>query len=559
MDKASRAIEEAIKSLFEIQESIELERTDPKFGDFACNIAMKLGKKIGQNPLEIAENIKNELIKANYEWLGGLEIAGPGFINIKLSDKYLVNNITEVLEKGSQYGKSEQYINQSVLVEYLDPNPFKELHIGHVYAGTVGDAIACLFEAGGANVHRVTYQGDVGLHVAKAIYGIMQKAGKDINQLEGIESSKRPGFLSETYVIGAKAFRENEQAKQEIREINRKIYDKSDPIINQIHDIGFNWSMVYFEEVYKALDFTTFEKNYMEGTVAKEGLELVKQHISDGVFEKSEGAIVFRGDKFGLHTRVFINSQGLPTYDAKDLGNAMLKMRDYAYTRSIIITGQEQAEYFKVMLKALEQFAPEQASATTHIPHGLIKLSTGKMSSRTGEVMRALDLLREVEKSAKEIAGDRESPIRETTLAAIKYVFLKSRITGDIVYDVDESLSLEGNSGPYLQYAHARARSILAKSQNNSQMPNILDAEERVLTVKIEQFEEVVDKATNQLAPHIICTYLFELAQIFNRFYEKNRIIGDVKEAQRLSLVAAYATVLKNGLEFIKIPAPEKM
>ena len=183
-----------------------------------------------------------------------------------------------------------------------------------------------LFEASGANVHRVTYQGDVGLHVAKAMYSILRRIDNNPSKLIDIPESERPKFMGETYAAGASAYENDEQAKTEIAILNKKIYEHSDPLINQIHEIGVSWSMKYFDEVYAAFGFTPFEKNYLEGMVATEGLKIVKEHIKDGVFEESEGAVIFKGEPYGLHTRVFINSQGLPTYEAKDLGNAMLKM-----------------------------------------------------------------------------------------------------------------------------------------------------------------------------------------------------------------------------------------
>jgi arginyl-tRNA synthetase len=473
----------------------------------------------------------------------------------------LANVLIDVKNQAANWGHSQLYASRNILIEYLDPNPFKEIHIGHVYSGTVGDAIASLFELAGGIVHRVTYQGDVGLHVAKAIYGIVGRINNDPEQLALIEKEDRPKFLGETYTAGAAAYDNDEAAKAEIQALNKQIYEQSDPVINKIHATGLAWSMDYFETVYAAFGFSPFEKNYLESMVAEEGLKIVKEHIKDGVFEASNGAVIFRGEPFGLHTRVFINSQGLPTYEAKDIGNAMIKWRDYNYDKSVIITGEEQAEYFKVMLKALEQFAPEQAGSTTHIPHGTVGLSHGKMSSRTGSVIKALDLLQSTETAAKRLASDDSAPVHEVALSAIKYAFLKNRIGGDIVYDVDESLSLEGNSGTYLLYAHARACSILAKAQpsHSTEFNRQFDQWERQVVVKISEYPEVMQKATVELMPHHICTYLYELAQLFNRFYENDRVIGSQDETKRLALVSAYAAVLKNGLNALKISAPDRM
>jgi len=556
MKNVQKVINDSVKKI-DAEVDFDIFRPDVKFGDFSTNAALVIGRKQAQDPLQIAQAIKSNIENMQTGLFEEIEIVKPGFVNVRLKEALLHSAIKEVLEKKDEYGRNNKLVNKVVLVEYLDPNPFKEIHIGHAYSGTVGDCIALLFEASGAKVHRVTYQGDVGLHVAKATYGILKKIGGDPKKLTDIAESDRPKFLGETYSYGALAYDESDKAKVEINEINKKIYENSDDVINQIHRVGVSWSMQYFEETYKLFDFTPFEKNYLEGMVAKEGLKLVKEHITDGVFEESDGAIVFRGEKFGLHTRVFINSQGLPTYDAKDLGNAALKWRDYAYDKSIIITGNEQTEYFKVMLKALEQFSPKEANNTTHIPHGMVVLSQGKMSSRTGDVIAALDLLNSVESSAKKMANSPDSPTKSTALAAIKYAFLKNKIGGNIVYNVNESLSLEGNSGPYLQYSYARACSILDKKTIDVVGDWSFDEREKNLALRISQFPEVIDKATEELTPHLICAYLYELAQAFNSFYEKNRVIGSDKESQRLALVEAYACVLKKGLKLLKIPTPK--
>jgi arginyl-tRNA synthetase len=368
----------------------------------------------------------------------------------------------------------------------------------------------------------------------------------------------RIGYL---YAKGARAYENNPEAADKIRDINKHVYAKDDELINTIYDWGVRVSFSYFDEIFKALG-VEFEKRYLESEATGIGVATVRQHIGD-VFSESQGAVIFAGEEHGLHTRVFINSEGLPTYEAKDLGLAELKNQDYLdVRRSIIITANEQTEYFKVMLAALKQFQPELASITTHIAHGFLSLTTGKMSSRTGDVHSAQTLLDDVAKSVEEAYPD-SAVSKEVYVAAIKYAFLKQRIGGNITFDVQESVALEGHSGPYLQYAHARARSILRKAQGASGERRVasgeLQAGERSLTRKIGEYAEVVDQAVNELMPHHVATYLYELAQNFNRFYENNRVVGDERQELRLNLVSSYADTLKNGLELLGIAAPDKM
>lgn len=210
-----------------------------------------------------------------------------------------------------------------------------------------------------------------------------------------------------------------------------------------------------------------------------------------------------------------------------------------------------------VVLKSLEQFAPELASATTHLTHGILKMKGGvKMSSRKGNILRGTDVLEAVALASKEATGREDD---QAILGAVKYAFLKQRIGPDIIYDPEESVSIEGNSGPYLQYAHARARSILEKATATPSFGSDLQADERSLIRKIGEYPDAWQRAVGDMMPHHICTYLYELAQVFNRFYEKNKVIGDAREATRLQLVRLYADVLKDGLSVLGIAAPDRM
>ena len=249
----------------------------------------------------------------------------------------------------------------------------------------------------------------------------------------------------------------------------------------------------------------------------------------------------------------------MPTYEAKDLGLAVLKQQDYNYQKSIIITGNEQQQYLAVVIKALEQFKPELARATEHLTHGIVKLKGGaKMSSREGNILRAEAVLDAAEESARKLSGEVDNRV---VLAAVKYSMLKTRTGGDIIFDPEESLSVLGNSGPYLQYAHARARSILSKADELTEVnsPGELTPEERTLLLSLSRFNAVTLKAARELAPHDICTYLYELAQVFNRFYEVSRVIGDERQDFRLMLVANYAEKLRQGLGLLGIEAPDKL
>lgn len=545
------AVAEIVKKLFDIDVEVELTRPDQQFGDYAANTALQLSKQLGKNPREIAEAIAGEL--RAHGLLKDVQIAGPGFLNMTLNDAALLELAQEPLPQGMK--------GQVIVAEYSDPNPFKVLHAGHLYTSVVGDAIANLLERAGAEVHRVNFGGDVGLHVGKTLWAMLkQLGGEEPAKLETVEVDKRADWMAECYVEGTNAYEDDETAKAEITALNKRVYqfhadNDHDSSLAQIYWTTRQWSYDYFDGFYKRIG-SKFEKYYPESQTAPIGLTTVKSHLGK-VFVESDGAIVFKGDDHGLHTRVFINSEGLPTYEAKDVGLIMLKKQDYDFDRSVVITGNEQAQYMAVVLKAVEQFAPELSQATTHLTHGMVKLEGGvKMSSRKGNILRATDVLEAAHEANKEATGQENE---QSVLAAVKYAFLKQRLGADIVYDPKESVSILGNSGPYLQYAHARARSILAKSESGRTMTETLQPDERQLLRKISEFNEAVERATDELLPSYICTYLYELSQDFNRFYEHNRVIGDERENVRLGLIEGYAETLKSGLTLLGIPAPDRM
>jgi len=528
-----KVIAGCVGDAFGVDVSVELSRPEEKFGDYATNTALQLAKRTGKPPREIAE----KLATATMEKLGGriseVSVAGPGFLNLKLSDKALLDALDTK--------PAQTYKGKEALVEFGDPNPFKAMHIGHLYSYVAGDAIASLLEAAGAKVRRLSYHGDVGLHVAKASWAIQK-------------NDPGAGDTGRFYAEGAQAYERDEKAKRQIDDINARIYAE-DPAIRRLYEEGRRRSFDDFDAILRQLGIKN-DSRYLESESAAKGLKIVEQNTGK-VFKKSDGAVVYEGEKVGLHTRVFITGKGLPTYETKDLGLTELKDDDYPEaTQSIIITAHEQAEYFKVMLAALKEIDAGLAAKTKHLSHGFVSLSSGKMSSRTGDIYSAAGLLKDVKEAAHKVSPNASHEIQ---IGAVKYEFNKYRLGSDVVYDTDESVSLEGNSGPYLQYAHARARSILRKANAKSGKINSLEPGERTLVRKIAEYPETVDKAVVELLPHHICAYLYELAQTFNRFYENNRVIGDEREKLRLELVTRYADTLRDGLTLLGIASPDKM
>jgi len=561
-ERLEALIATAIRDQFSIDIKAAVSRPTTEFGDYATNAALQIAPQLSRNPREVAEQLLPKLQEKLAELSDDITIAGPGFINIKLKDSVLWDLARAATDKTAQ--------DQTIVIEYSDPNPFKILHAGHLYTSIVGDAVANLLSSTGASVHRVNFSGDVGLHVAKTLWAIVfyesdgqldnDLAWQKVQALADKTLDDRSDWLADHYIKGHTAYVDDQNGAKAIKDLNMQIYklletNDHTSSLAQIYWTCRDWSYAYFAKFYERIG-SHFEKYYPEsGTIAL-GLQTVRAHIGE-VFTESDGAIVFAGEKYGLHTRVFISSQGLPTYEAKDVGLIFEKWQDYHFNRSIVITANEQAQYMAVVLKAIEQFAPELATASQHIAHGLVKLQGNvKMGSRLGNIIRANEVLDTTDEANFTLNGKRDEKV---VLGAVKYAFLKQRLGGDIIFNPAESVSLEGNSGPYLQYAYVRATSILSKAASTDRPAESLQADERQLLLKISEFQEVLTAAISELLPHHICTYLYELAQTFNHFYERNRVIGNDREAIRVQLVRGYAQTLKNGLEILGIPIIEKM
>ena len=559
-------IKEVLKNL-EIEEvvfSIE-HPEDFKNGDYSTNIAMVCASKIGINPKDLAIKIKEDFEKDLPKEIEKIEVAGPGFINFYLSRKFFTENVNDILNKKENWGRGTILSGKKVMVEYTDPNPFKPFHIGHLMANAIGESVSRVVEFSGAKTIRANYQGDVGPHVAKAIYGIMKKGMPE----ENLSVSEKAQYIGTCYSEGSNLYDIDENIKKEIEDINRKIYAKSDADINKIYDWGRKITLDAFEDIYKLLG-TKFDYYFFESEMAKIGEKIVRENIGN-VFEESDKAIVFHGENYDkkLHTRVFINSQGLPTYETKEIGLTLSKFEKENLDISIVTTAIEQADYMKVVQKAISLMYPEIEKKMLHITHGMMKLATGKMSSRKGNIITGESLINDSMEVVREKVSGRDLTEEEKDLiaktvgvAALKYSILKSSLGSDIIYDFEKSISFEGDSGPYLQYTSVRANSILKKTDKfNMDDKNNIPEEITDLEKLLYQLPEIVEYSYKTLDTHHISTYLTKLASAFNAFYGNTQILVEENKCMvyHLSLIKAFYQTMKNGLWLLGIETPEKM
>ncbi len=533
---------------------------------------------------EHANDFGGVLINNKLPEISEIKIVGP-FVNFYLSKDFFLKSIQKINELGERVGKNDLYKSQKIIIEYTDPNPFKEFHIGHLMSNAIGESISRIIEVGGAEIKRISYGGDVGLHVAKSIFVVLEKK-EEIEKIKKLEDKEQIKFWSDCYVEGNNRYEEDINSKQKIDELNKIIFEKSDETINDLYKWGREVSIKYFILMFEKLD-THFDKNIWESEVTDNALKAVEEGLKNRILEKSEGAIIFRGENYGLHTRVFINSKGVPLYEAKELGLGIKKYEDYFFDKSIVITGNEQNEYFKVVLRATELIKPEVSNKTVHIGHGMLRFASGKMSSRKGNVITAENLINQVkEKILEKISPTHKvgTPTFEhlqkvgaeiVAIGAIKYSILRQGIGGDIIFDFDKSISFDGDSGPYLQYTAVRANSVLENYKSRisnfkkifsfkflkSKTKRPENFEITDLERYLYRFNEVVKRAGKEYAPHYIVTYLTELSSSFNSFYASNKIIdeNDPTSSYKIALTQAVAHILKSGLHLLGIKVPDRM
>lgn len=547
MKVLTELIARTVHDLYGQEVNVRLTRPEEQFGDFATNVAMQLAKPLGRNPREVAEEICSKL---QSDQIAKTEVAGPGFINITVTDDAL-----------AELAKSEpsKTVEGTVVIETNNPNPFKAMHIGHAFNAILGDTLANLIEAGGAKTYRVSYHGDVGLHVGKSMYSLLKYIEGDPDKLHQIPEDERNSFMSRMYAEGSKAYKDDEAAHDEIEELTKMSFGREDAIYAAVYDTCKTWSFQQIDQNVARLGNVPVVERFLESDAELRGVKIVRNNTPK-VFKESDGALVFEGSKHGAFDNAFVSKRGTGLYAARDLGLMQLKNEQYHPDKSYIVTAEEQRDYFKGVIAAAELCFPDQKGVTTNISTGMVKLPTGKMSSREGDVVDIDWLFDQVAEAIKARGGE----VSDDMIAGVlRYQFLSVRIGGDVIFDINEAVSVQGNSGPYLQYAHARARSILRKAQDETEDWGIktedLQTDERSLVRKIGEYAEVVEQATAELLPHYICTYLYELAQAFNRFYEKNRVIGDERQQTRLGLVQSYADTLKKGLGLLGIHAPDQM
>lgn len=552
-------------------------------GDYAVNVALALFGKLDKpehefkSPRELAEKIVESLQQELPQEIDKVEVAGPGFINFSLNSSFFISKANEVVSLGEGFGRSSRGEGKEVVVEYSSPNIAKPFTVGHLRSTIIGDAVANILEATGFRVYRDNHLGDWGTQFGKLIYAI--KTWGDESAISGAENPVRE--LVKLYVKFHQEAENNPELENEGRAWFTKL-EQGDEEARRLWQRCIEWSWAEFNRIYQRLgvkftenDGLGYGESYFEDKMGPVLAELE----SKGMLTESEGAklVFFENDE--LPPLMVLKKDGSTLYSTRDLATDKFRLEHYGpEIRVINETGNEQSLYFKQIFKTEEMLGWYQPGQRVHIGHGMIRFKDGKMSTRKGNVIWLEEVLNEAVTRAGKLAKDEaDGKVNDESLAeivgigSIKYNDLKSSPQKEVVFDWDEMLNMQGNSAPYLQYTHARAKSVLAKTGMTAADLEVqddldLESEEKSLLIWIDRYPEALVTSADDLSPHHLAIYLFELAQRYNTFYNQHTILGSEKKPVepevrqlRLLLTAATAQILKNGLNLLGIQAPEKM
>jgi len=532
---------------------------DLNLGDYAFP-CFQLSKQYKKNPVEIAKELTNKLKPTKN--IKDIKATGP-YLNFFINKSKLTEDtIKQILKEKDKYGKGKKK-NKTLMLEFFHANTHKGVHIGHIRNVSLGEATSRVLEFDGYNVIRANYQGDIGPHVAKCLWGYLNLKKKVPKDHKGV-------WLGKIYAEANKKARQNEKIQDEIREINKKLYSK-DKKITELWKKTRKYCLDDFNNFYKTFG-VKFNRLYFESQVEKKGVEIAKQLLKKGIAKESEGALIVDLNKYNLGVYVILTSDGHAVYHTKDLALAELKLKEYKIDKSIHVVGKEQETYFNQLCKTFELTKSKLANKSMHLVYALVMLPEGKMSSREGNVILYEDLIQNMLKIAEKEIKSRHKKIsrkelekrkQQIAFAALKFSMLNRENNKQIIFDWNKALKFEGETGPYIQYAHARINSILKKSKIKSKTDfNLLKTPEEINLIKLlRSFPEVIEEASKHYKTSLVANYSLKLAQSFSEFYEKNQVIKaeeNIRNA-RLNLIKAVKQVLRNSLFLLGIEAPDEM
>lgn len=538
----------------------------PQHGDYYTNLAMRLAKQAGKNPFEIAEDIAAKFEKDEY--VSKLEVVKPGFINFWVSEESLNGILDTVLKEKEKFGNSKKNSGKKAVVEFSSPNIAKPFTVGHLRSTIIGSAVASLLKATGWEVFTDNHLGDWGTQFGKQIYAI-----KTWGNEQDIEKADNPvKELVALYVKFHEEAEKNPELEAEAREWFKKL-ENGDAEAKRLWQKCIDWSMIEFEKLYQKLGVKFSEnggKGYGESYFEDKMQPVLDELSKKALLKEDEGAklVYFADDKFP--PLMIVKQDGATLYATRDLATDKFRLEKHGSDVTIINeVGAEQSLYFQQLFEIENMLGWVKEGQRIHIRHGLYRFKEGKMSTRKGNTVWLEDVLDEAEKRAESLVKEKSSGVDFEAIAigALKWNDLKRTPVQDIVFDWEDILNMQGNSGPYIQYTYVRTKSVFDKSGllniSSNSVSHKLEKEEDELLRFLQFFPEVVLTSAETFTTSIVCNYLFELSQRFNLFYQKHSILepkeGNEVRNFRLSLTFAVGQILKNGLTLLGIQTVEKM
>lgn len=582
-------IQQALSALYEVQEeNVLLQPTKKEFEGFYTFVTFPYTKTLRKAPTEISQQI-GEYLSDNSGLLSGFNVV-QGFLNLSIKDSVwveLLNDINTTPDFGTWPANGK-----AVMVEFPSPNTNKPLHLGHLRNSFLGDSVSRILAAGGHEVVKSCLVNDRGIHICKSMLAYMKHGNNETPASAGLKGDHLIGkyyvlfdveYKAEMKQLIEQGVKEEDAAKQApiLKEAQALLlkWEQNDPETIALWQRMNGWVYDGFEETYKSIGIG-FDKMYYESETYLLGKDVVEEGLSKGIFfQKPDGSVWIDLTDVGLDQKLLLRSDGTSVYMTQDLGTTDLKFQDYRCDKSIWVVGNEQDYHFEVLFAIMKKLGRPYADGCYHLSYGMVDLPSGRMKSREGTVVDADDLVQEMietaESRTRELGkiDDFESEEAKKLyqilgLGALKYFLLKVDPKKRITFNPQESIDFQGHTGPFVQYTHARIKSILRKTEalgvDDTKKVEVgtLQAVEQDLIYKLSEFPARIADAGREYAPSVVSQYVFELAKQFNKFYDELSVLKEPDQnimQSRVVLSKAVAKAIEKGMGLLGIEVPEKM
>ena len=594
-----QAAQAAVKALYqqEVPEKmVQLQKTRSEFEGNLTLVVFPFVKMARKSPEQTGQEL-GEYLVANCEAVSKFNVV-KGFLNLSISDEAWLQLLQDI-DADAHYGeKTADEDSPLVMIEYSSPNTNKPLHLGHVRNNLLGWSLAQIMAANGNKVVKTNIVNDRGIHICKSMLAWLKWGNGETPESSG---KKGDHLIGDYYVLFDKHYREEvkaltekmvlsglpaekaeEQAKQEaplIKEAHEMLvkWEQNDPEVRALWEKMNNWVYAGFDETYKKMG-VSFDKIYYESQTYLKGKAKVEEGLAKGLFERHEDNSVWADlTNEGLDQKLLLRSDGTSVYMTQDIGTAEMRFQDYPIDKMIYVVGNEQNYHFQVLSILLDRLGFKWGKELVHFSYGMVELPNGKMKSREGTVVDADDLMElmveDAYKTSMELGKfddmteeERREIARIVGMGALKYFILKVDARKNMLFNPEESIDFNGNTGPFIQYTYARIRSILRKAANTStsslSSASSLADKEVELIQKLSEYGAVVEQAGKDYSPSGIANYCYELTKVFNQFYHDYSILNEPdeqKKAVRLVLAKNVAKIIKNAMALLGIEVPERM